>query len=254
MKCEPIKVDTYLPTTGIVDPIRITLKEDLRGLGKAALDDAQAEAATSRRLLLETEKAQTAEITQKKEEKLHKEQTQQQEVQQMILKFYCELCCKQYTNAMQYEQHLSSYAHNHKKRLADLKQMDRQAKKTVKKKTPSKPTAKQKEMVQSGISLKPNTTRQNDGVTQWQNITATSSPSFAPVTFAIGSPTLQSYPAPPPPSAQPPPPPSPDQPPPPPPVPTQPPPPSAQPQPFTMSFLPMRIGTPHPSTPRFHAT
>ncbi len=31
--------------------------------------------------------------------------------------FYCQLCNKQYTLAMEYEAHLSSYDHNHKQRF-----------------------------------------------------------------------------------------------------------------------------------------
>ncbi|KAF8428522.1 c2h2 finger domain-containing protein [Tirmania nivea] len=39
--------------------------------------------------------------------------------------FYCELCSKGYSRVNEYDAHLSSYDHSHKKRLADMKAMQR---------------------------------------------------------------------------------------------------------------------------------
>ncbi|KAF8440575.1 hypothetical protein BGX38DRAFT_850098 [Terfezia claveryi] len=39
--------------------------------------------------------------------------------------FYCELCSKGYNRVNEYDAHLSSYDHSHKKRLADMKAMQR---------------------------------------------------------------------------------------------------------------------------------
>jgi len=43
----------------------------------------------------------------------------------MNKEFYCKLCNKQYTKIMEYEAHLSSYDHNHKKRFEEMKQFDK---------------------------------------------------------------------------------------------------------------------------------
>ncbi|KAF8477608.1 hypothetical protein BDZ91DRAFT_31770 [Kalaharituber pfeilii] len=39
--------------------------------------------------------------------------------------FYCTLCSKGYSRVNEYDAHLSSYDHSHKKRLADMKAMQR---------------------------------------------------------------------------------------------------------------------------------
>jgi hypothetical protein len=38
-----------------------------------------------------------------------------EEVTEINKVFYCDICSKQYTQALQYDQHLSSYDHHHKK-------------------------------------------------------------------------------------------------------------------------------------------
>jgi len=38
-----------------------------------------------------------------------------EEVTEINKVFFCEICNKQYTQALQYDQHLSSYDHHHKK-------------------------------------------------------------------------------------------------------------------------------------------
>ena len=43
------------------------------------------------------------------------------DVSAALRKFHCDICAKQYANAMEMEQHLSSYDHHHKKRLAEAK-------------------------------------------------------------------------------------------------------------------------------------
>lgn len=44
-----------------------------------------------------------------------REQKIQTEVKEIRKVFYCELCNKQYKLAMEFEAHLSSYDHNHRK-------------------------------------------------------------------------------------------------------------------------------------------
>ncbi|KAI5424640.1 hypothetical protein KIW84_030722 [Lathyrus oleraceus] len=52
-----------------------------------------------------------------------REQKIQTEVKEIRKVFYCELCNKQYKLAMEFEAHLSSYDHNHRKRFKQMKEM-----------------------------------------------------------------------------------------------------------------------------------
>jgi uncharacterized protein (DUF1697 family) len=98
----------------MVEPIRAQLKEDVMGLGKKELEEEVAESATKRKAL-EIEKEQTAEEKRRKlDQHLEKEKIKE-EVTEINKVFYCDICSKQYTQALQYDQHLSSYDHHHKK-------------------------------------------------------------------------------------------------------------------------------------------
>lgn len=52
-----------------------------------------------------------------------REQKIQTEVKEIRKVFYCELCNKQYKLAMEFEVHLSSYDHNHRKRFKEMREM-----------------------------------------------------------------------------------------------------------------------------------
>ncbi|KAK7284462.1 hypothetical protein RJT34_19208 [Clitoria ternatea] len=52
-----------------------------------------------------------------------REQKIQTEVKEIRKVFYCDLCNKQYKLAMEFEAHLSSYDHNHRKRFKQMKEM-----------------------------------------------------------------------------------------------------------------------------------
>jgi phage/plasmid primase-like uncharacterized protein len=52
-------------------------------------------------------------------EREHKIQSEVKEIHRV---FYCELCNKQYKLAMEFETHLSSYDHNHKKRFKEMRE------------------------------------------------------------------------------------------------------------------------------------
>uniref|UniRef100_A0A1D1ZHQ3 Zinc finger protein 804A n=1 Tax=Anthurium amnicola TaxID=1678845 RepID=A0A1D1ZHQ3_9ARAE len=47
----------------------------------------------------------------------------QSEVKEIKKAFFCSLCNKQYKLAMEFEVHLSSYDHNHRKRFKEMKEM-----------------------------------------------------------------------------------------------------------------------------------
>jgi len=103
-------------------------------LGKKEEDDHYAACVTSKRKALETEKEETEEQKLQRQEKVAKEESKQQEVSTMNRPFYCELCNKQYTNVSQYDTHLSSYDHHHKKRLKEMKQFNKNVQRDLGKK------------------------------------------------------------------------------------------------------------------------
>lgn len=53
-------------------------------------------------------------------EREHKIQNEVKEIRKV---FYCDLCNKQYKLAMEFEAHLSSYDHNHRKRFKEMREM-----------------------------------------------------------------------------------------------------------------------------------
>ncbi|KAI5794437.1 hypothetical protein DFH27DRAFT_627597 [Peziza echinospora] len=59
--------------------------------------------------------------------------------------FFCDLCSKGYSRVNEYDAHLSSYDHSHKKRLADMKAMQR----------PNPTLRRERERKQEGITIKP---------------------------------------------------------------------------------------------------
>jgi len=52
-----------------------------------------------------------------------REQKIQIEVKEIRKVFFCDLCNKQYKLAMEFETHLSSYDHNHRKRFKEMREM-----------------------------------------------------------------------------------------------------------------------------------
>ncbi|KAI8531816.1 hypothetical protein RHMOL_Rhmol11G0165600 [Rhododendron molle] len=52
-----------------------------------------------------------------------REQKIQTEVKEIRKVFFCELCNKQYKLAVEFEAHLSSYDHNHRKRFKEMREM-----------------------------------------------------------------------------------------------------------------------------------
>lgn len=52
-----------------------------------------------------------------------REQKIQTEVKEIRKVFFCDLCNKQYKLAMEFEAHLSSYDHNHRKRFKEMREM-----------------------------------------------------------------------------------------------------------------------------------
>ncbi|KAL1922975.1 uncharacterized protein VTP21DRAFT_9351 [Calcarisporiella thermophila] len=112
---------------GRTDPIPIELKEDSLGIGKKEEDEVYHQLTTAKRKTLEGERVETEEERLKREEKAQKQEAIRKEVQAIKAAFFCELCQKQYSRISEYDQHLSSYDHHHRKRLKELKDASRPA-------------------------------------------------------------------------------------------------------------------------------
>ncbi|KAG2171744.1 hypothetical protein INT43_008124, partial [Umbelopsis isabellina] len=109
---------------GRVDPIRIDLKMDSLGIGKAEEEEDYHISSTAQRRALDSEK-QMEETEQEKnirEAVTHKKEEVKNDVKEILRAFYCELCDKQYSKISEYEQHLQSYDHHHKKRFKDMRE------------------------------------------------------------------------------------------------------------------------------------
>lgn len=102
---------------GRIDPIRIELKDDSLGVGKAEEYTSTHVSTTAKRKALDSEKQLEETEIQKmeREYQVEKKQAIAQELKEVKKAFYCELCDKQYKNISEYEQHLQSYDHHHKK-------------------------------------------------------------------------------------------------------------------------------------------
>eukprot|EP00742_Colponemidia_sp_Colp-10_P007839 GILJ01008453.1.p1 GENE.GILJ01008453.1~~GILJ01008453.1.p1 ORF type:complete len:308 (+),score=59.44 GILJ01008453.1:60-983(+) len=107
---------------GIVEPVRVEANEFSMGLGKQGEIDYFTNPELIARPQLESEAQlnETEEQRRKREEKVDKEMAIKTEIATTLREFYCELCDKQYKKVKEFENHLSSYDHHHKKRLKDL--------------------------------------------------------------------------------------------------------------------------------------
>lgn len=110
-----------------MDPIRIELKDDALGVGKAQEYITNHIESTSKRKALDSEKQMDESDVQRteREYRAEKKQAIEKELQQVKRAFYCELCDKQYKKVSEYDQHLQSYDHHHKKRFKDMKETTR---------------------------------------------------------------------------------------------------------------------------------
>ncbi|KAI7850665.1 G-patch domain-containing protein [Circinella umbellata] len=114
---------------GRVDPIRIDIKEDVLGVGKAEEEQAYHESSTAKRKIMGSEKQLEETIQERllRETKVKEKELIQEELKEVKRAFYCELCDKQYNKVAEYEQHLQSYDHHHKKRFKDMKEQSRKS-------------------------------------------------------------------------------------------------------------------------------
>ncbi|MBA0874553.1 hypothetical protein Goshw_018376, partial [Gossypium schwendimanii] len=108
---------------GIIEPIRSGIRDPKLGIGKQEEDDFFTAEENIQRRKLDIEVEETEEHAKKREVLAEREQKIQTEVKEIRKVFYCELCNKQYKLAMEFEVHLSSYDHNHRKRFKEMREM-----------------------------------------------------------------------------------------------------------------------------------
>ncbi|GLT54519.1 hypothetical protein SLA2020_277110 [Shorea laevis] len=108
---------------GIVEPIKSGIRDPRLGVGKQEEDDFFTAEENIQRRKLDVEVDETEEHAKKREVLAEREQKIQTEVKEIRKVFYCDLCNKQYKLAMEFEAHLSSYDHNHRKRFKEMREM-----------------------------------------------------------------------------------------------------------------------------------
>eukprot|EP00041_Stephanoeca_diplocostata_P015645 m.299295 g.299295 ORF g.299295 m.299295 type:complete len:521 (-) comp20108_c0_seq6:221-1783(-) len=119
---------------GRLEPINITEKREKMGIGRMDMELGVAKETTEQRRLMESEMMETLDADKIVElEKKWKAQADRTNAIQSDLKevnkvFYCDICRKQYTKVMEFDNHLSSYDHHHTKRLKELRERDRKQK------------------------------------------------------------------------------------------------------------------------------
>ncbi|KAG6646848.1 G patch domain-containing protein 8 [Carya illinoinensis] len=108
---------------GITEPIKSGIRDPKLGVGKQEEDDFFTAEENIQRRKLDVEVDETEEHAKKREVLAEREQKIQTEVKEIRKVFYCDLCNKQYKLAMEFEAHLSSYDHNHRKRFKEMREM-----------------------------------------------------------------------------------------------------------------------------------
>ncbi|KAI8921647.1 hypothetical protein BC831DRAFT_499015 [Entophlyctis helioformis] len=112
--------------SGRLDPVPILAKDDLLGLGRAEqmrsfhVESTRRKATEMERIAAETDSERA-----EREAKVRKTESIKEEIKAVQAAFYCALCDKQYTKISEYETHLSSYDHHHKKRFKEMQEMSK---------------------------------------------------------------------------------------------------------------------------------
>ncbi|EEC76660.1 uncharacterized protein [Oryza sativa Japonica Group] len=108
---------------GITEPIKAGIRDAKLGVGKQEQDDFFTSEDNVQRRKLNIELEETEEHIKKREVIAEREQKIRSEVKEIQKVFFCSLCNKQYKLAHEFESHLSSYDHNHRKRFKEMKEM-----------------------------------------------------------------------------------------------------------------------------------
>uniref|UniRef100_A0ACD5V2F6 Uncharacterized protein n=1 Tax=Avena sativa TaxID=4498 RepID=A0ACD5V2F6_AVESA len=108
---------------GILEPIKAGIRDAKLGVGKQEQDDFFTSEDNVQRKRLNVELEETEEHVKKREVTAEREQKIRSEVKEIQKTFFCSLCNKQYKLAHEFESHLSSYDHNHRKRFKEMREM-----------------------------------------------------------------------------------------------------------------------------------
>ncbi|PSC75708.1 G patch domain-containing 8 [Micractinium conductrix] len=112
---------------GIREPVRLDANDTGTriGLGRAAVERQYTAAELVERRALESElqAEEDDDRRRKREAEAERQQKIKEEVTHELRMFYCEICRKQYQFAHEMEEHLCSYDHHHRKRLAEMRAM-----------------------------------------------------------------------------------------------------------------------------------
>lgn len=129
---------------GRLDPVGVSEKREMAGLGRMAFELQMAQDTTEHRRLLESEMVVTyapekvEELKQKWKGEAERAEAIKANLKEVRKVFLCELCNKQYTKVSEYDNHLSSYDHHHTKRLKELREREKAQKRGGKKKRAKK--------------------------------------------------------------------------------------------------------------------
>lgn len=112
---------------GRVDPVRVSEQYAQLGLGKASEYDDKAEEATESRKAMTTELiAYEDELGRRqREEQVAKEEGIRDKLREETDVFYCDVCDKRYVKVKEFENHLSSYDHHHRKRFKEMREAEK---------------------------------------------------------------------------------------------------------------------------------
>ncbi|KAJ3191132.1 asparagine synthetase [Irineochytrium annulatum] len=112
---------------GRVEPIPVIQKADHTGVGKDSQMNEAHVASTANRKQLQSEviAGETEQEKLTREIRVLQRESIKEEIKSVIAAFYCEICDKQYTKISDYETHLSSYDHHHRKRFKEMQDMQK---------------------------------------------------------------------------------------------------------------------------------
>ncbi|CAM6124788.1 unnamed protein product [Calypogeia fissa] len=168
---------------GIIEPIKPGLRDAKLGVGKQEEDDFYTAEENIHRKKLEVELETTEELVKRREVEAEREQKIQTEVKEIRKVFFCELCNKQYKLAVEFETHLSSYDHNHKKRFKEMKET--QAGRSKDERQKREQAREEKEMARLSQIMEAQRRQQQQQQTEQdlRNSATTSAPGIVPISL-----------------------------------------------------------------------
>ena len=115
-------------STGIINPVKLMEQHGSLGLGKASEYEEYATAATEQRRAMTSEliAAEDDAAREVREAATARQQGIAEAIKRETAVFYCDVCNKQYAKVTEFENHLSSYDHHHKKRFREMQQEQKQ--------------------------------------------------------------------------------------------------------------------------------